>query len=286
MRFWYILLAAALAASMAEAADLDALLANPKLWSLTQEDFQKLPESRGFQWTSEAHDSARAVRQRVYTLPVVEVVVRFDAGKVASVTPVIYARGDAGGLSEEDFKKVVSTASGALTASTKVAFTVRGKDASNAVKAEGLIWQTPDAKYLLEYSFTKEMKTRNIPFRAEFVRLEVKPPEQHGTLLANVSLTGRLRFSGPPHVKKDPVSGDVLIPDVPMVDQGQKGYCAVACAERMMRYYGVPTDANEIAQIANSDAEGGTSADAMFDALKKLGQRLRRYECGRSSNST
>ena len=30
-------------------------------------------------------------------------------------------------------------------------------------------------------------------------------------------------------------SGDVVIPDVPMVDQGQKGYCVVACAERLMR---------------------------------------------------
>ena len=33
---------------------------------------------------------------------------------------------------------------------------------------------------------------------------------------------------------KDAASGDVYIQDVPMVDQGQKGYCAVACTERVV----------------------------------------------------
>jgi hypothetical protein len=59
-----------------------------------------------------------------------------------------------------------------------------------------------------------------------------------------------------------------------MVDQGQKGYCAVACTERVMRYYGIRVDENEIAEVANTDSKG-TSADAMFDAVKKLGARLR-----------
>ena len=49
----------------------------------------------------------------------------------------------------------------------------------------------------------------------------------------------------------------------------------MACAERVLRYYGVQVDANELAQIANSDASRGTSADAMFDALKKVAARLR-----------
>jgi hypothetical protein len=50
------------------------------------------------------------------------------------------------------------------------------------------------------------------------------------------------------HVKRDPVSGDVWLGDVPMVDQGQKGYCVVASAERVMRYYGSKVDENELAR--------------------------------------
>ncbi len=80
-------------------------------------------------------------------------------------------------------------------------------------------------------------------------------------------------FDGPSHVKKD-ASGDVRIATVPMVDQGEKGYCVVATAERVMRYYGVPVDENELAELANSSASKGTSNEAMFDSLKKLSQRL------------
>jgi hypothetical protein len=273
------LLAVLLAVSTAGAVDINALLANPKLWSLSQDEFQKLPETKGFRWLSETKDTARAGEQSMtlWALPVVELVARFESGKLAELTPTIYARGDVGGLPREKYEALVVAARDALNLNTKVAPIVRGKDATNAVKADGMIWSAPTAHFLLEYSFTKEVKTKNIPFRAEFVRLEIKPPEAKttGLTFAPSAASSGKRFTGPAHVKKDPASGDVVITDVPMVDQGQKGYCAVACAERMMRYYGVQTDANEIAQIANSDSTKGTSADAMFDALKKLSTRLK-----------
>jgi hypothetical protein len=268
-----------LAVSTAGAADLNALLANPKLWSLSQDEFQRLPETKGFRWVSDAKDTARAGEQALtlWALPIVEVVARFESGKLAEITPTIYARGDVGGLPRDKYEALVKVSMDALNLNTKVPAVVRGKDATNAVKAEGIIWSAPAAHYLLEYSFTKEVKTKNIPFRAEFVRLEIKPPEVKttGLTFAPTAQSGGKRFTGPAHVKKDTASGDVVITDVPMVDQGQKGYCAVACAERMMRYYGVQTDANEIAQIANTDSTKGTSADAMFDALKKLSTRLK-----------
>jgi hypothetical protein len=273
------LLAVLLAVSTAGAVDLNALLANPKLWSLSQEEFERLPETKGFRWVSK--DTARAGEQKMalWALPVVELLARFENAKLAELTPTIYARGDAEGrpMPRADYEKLVKDCMDALNLNTKVPLVVRGKDPTNAVKAEGIIWSAPAAHYLLEYSFTKEVKTKGIPFRAEFVRLEIKPPEVKttGLTFAPSAASSGKRFNGPAHVKKDTASGDVVIADVPMVDQGQKGYCAVACAERMMRYYGVQTDANEIAQIANSDSTKGTSADAMFDALKKLSTRLR-----------
>ena len=60
-----------------------------------------------------------------------------------------------------------------------------------------------------------------------------------------------------------------------MVDQGAKGYCVVASTERVMRYYGADVDANELAQMAKSDAEAGTSYGAMIAALKKVAGRLK-----------
>ena len=112
--------------------------------------------------------------------------------------------------------------------------------------------------------------TRNIPFRAEFVRLEVTAPEQKVSLLASATNLQRAKFSGMTHVKRDATSGDVWLADVPMVDQGEKGYCVVAATERVMRYYGDKVDENELAQVANTKTSGGTSSEGMVDALKKL----------------
>jgi hypothetical protein len=208
--------------------------------------------------------------------PIYEVVARFEGNKLGVVSANFYARGDAGDLTEPAFEKLRTETIDAITKATGQKPTERGRDQSSAVKAEGMTWTTAKSQYLLEYSFTREVKTRNIPFRAEFVRLEVRPAAQkQGLIAASLSSGKKEKFNGPTHVKKDAASGDVWLGDVPMVDQGQKGYCVVASTERVMRYYGNDVDANELAQVANSDAAGGTSSAAMRAALKKLAARLK-----------
>jgi hypothetical protein len=70
------------------------------------------------------------------------------------------------------------------------------------------------------------------------------------------------------------VHGDVYIDGFPMVDQGAKGYCAVATAERILRYYGRDVDQHVLAQLAQSSGRRGTNAAAMYEALRKAGARL------------
>lgn len=210
-----------------------------------------------------------------YGLPAVESIARFKDGKLAEITVMLDARGDAGELAKEKFDALVRTSAETLDKITKTKFTLRGKDPKNAVKADGLIWQTDQAHYLLEFSFTKEVRSRDIPFRAEFVRLEITPPDPDWGRVASVKSTSSTKFDGAAHVKRDTTSGDVWLGDVPMVDQGQKGYCVVAATERVMRYYGISVDQQELAQAANSSAEGGTSSSAMLGVLKKLSTRLK-----------
>ncbi len=257
------------------AAPLDPLLQDPQIWSSGQTEFATMSREQRYRWTSEAQDSARSDDDELtcFGLPVVESVARFREKKVAELIVTFYARGDAGELPQEKFQATLKAIIDALNLHTKAKLTVRGKDATSAVKAEGLIWDTPAARYLLEYSFTK--KIRDVPFRAEFIRLEITPPSKPVGLLATVAAASKTKFVGETHVQKDAATGDVFIRDVPMVDQGQKGYCAVACTERVMRYYGVAVDANELAQVANTQTTGGTSANEMFDAIKKLSARLR-----------
>jgi len=66
-----------------------------------------------------------------------------------------------------------------------------------------------------------------------------------------------------------------------VVDQGRKGYCVTASVERVLRYYGADIDQHEIAQLANSDADRGTSVKAMIEAMEDIsnqtGVRVREH---------
>ena len=64
-------------------------------------------------------------------------------------------------------------------------------------------------------------------------------------------------------------NGDIVIGDIPMVDQGPKGYCAPATAERAMRFLGIPADMYIIANKGNTGFGGGTSMQAIFEGMAK-----------------
>jgi hypothetical protein len=260
-------------------AALDAVVLNPELWTQGVAELETAGKPLGFEWTSAAKDIARAVRPGL-TLggqPLNEALVRLRDGKVTGVTVMYFNRGDAGSLSEREFEKLLESLRGTVTSLAGKPPVERGKDANSAVRAEGLVWDTPTAKYVMEWGATKESKTKMIPFRAEFVRLNILPPGAEERPIGAVETGGSRqavkKFVGRDHVVRVP-GGDVKLKDLPMVDQGKKGYCVVASVERVMRYYGAEVDQHELAQIANSDAGEGTSVSAMLASLKKLTARL------------
>jgi hypothetical protein len=76
------------------------------------------------------------------------------------------------------------------------------------------------------------------------------------------------------NVRKE-ANGDVWIGNIPMVDQGDKGYCAVATCERVLRYYGETVDEHQLAQMAGTTAKDGTSSAAMKETVKTIGSKFR-----------
>jgi peptidase C39-like protein len=256
---------------------LDALAGNPNLWQMTKQDFAQQTQALGFRWLSNAQDAARSGSRGVtlFQIPVYETVARFDGDKLKELTVSIYNRGDAGNLGKEQFEALLKKSVDGISAATKAQPVVRGKDSASAVKAYGLDWPTPATDFLLEYSFSKENKAAGVPYRGEFIRLSMHSNEKPKNFVAAaIAERDKSKFVGLAHVKKD-ASGDVHLEGVPMVDQGQKGYCVVASAERVIRYYGGKADEHELAEIANSSAAGGTSVTAMMESLKKLSNRLR-----------
>jgi hypothetical protein len=61
-------------------------------------------------------------------------------------------------------------------------------------------------------------------------------------------------------------NGDIVITDIPMVDQGPKGYCVPATFERVLRYYGLQADMNLLANGGQTAAGGGTWLSTVCNA--------------------
>ena len=64
-------------------------------------------------------------------------------------------------------------------------------------------------------------------------------------------------------------NGDVFIENIPMVNQGPKGYCAPATFERAMRYMEVPADMYLLATAATA-VGGGTNTTLLADTSKRI----------------
>lgn len=259
---------------------LDSIVQRPNLWETTPADLEPDFKPMRLEWTSSAKDTARTAA-RGLTLsgrPLNEALLHFQNGKLSGFTLIYFNRGDSGEISESAFEKRLADITANLSALTGASPIDRGRDTSSAVKAEGRQWEKDGTEYLLEWSVTKESRSKGIPFRAEFIRLGIHPKDNTPLAIGaatptNTSRAAVKRFVGRDHVERLP-DGTVWLKDVPMVDQGQKGYCVVASAERVLRYYGAEVDQHELAQMANSDAAKGTSPDAMLDSMKKLTSRF------------
>ena len=209
-----------------------------------------------------AKDTLRTAKGgKILGLNAGETLVRFNAktGFPRSVEISLYNRGDQGEISEKDFKALLTRASEAVDKAAGVKAQSFKGDRQSAVRADGSIWAGADATYRLEWS-----KNREDGSRPEFLKLIVFPAGKAAELLklatdgtAANRAAGGYKFAD--HLESTP-SGDKWIKDVPMVDQGQKGYCAVASTERVMRLYGLPVDEHDLAQLADASGEGGTNS--------------------------
>ena len=260
----------------------------------------------GFQFTSDQRDGADSRRDDGVTcfgLPVYESRVAFaDGGGVARVELTLYGGGGTeavreftGGdgrtfrrlervektMTREEFFAALKTARARLTAKGKPpAATDDGvrKDTATVQKAQTWPKTAIPTQATLVWNYAQRGKDE-ATFEPGFIRLSVDGPSR---LAAGGAAAGRAakKAAGAKKVSDNVVRdprGDVFIDGLPMVDQGRKGYCSVATAERVLRYYGVDVDEHELAAAAGTSAESGTSTRAMKEAVEAIG---RRYKLG------
>ena len=103
--------------------------------------------------------------------------------------------------------------------------------------------------------------------RNEFVRVFVVPVSRFGELTTSVAERAKSGGKLSLNLEKRE-NGDVLISNIPMVNQGQKGYCVPATVERVLRYYGIDDlDMHKIAELAGTGVGGGTSLSSTVRGL-------------------
>lgn len=203
----------------------------------------------------------------------------------------LFNRGDNGDMDKKELAKNVAEYCSQLDELTGVKKKkVRLPGTGSEMKMEAWQWETPNgiARLLAAISFPKTSKgsvrqVRNDNGetekpkegkkrgRAEYIRL----------LLAANSDDLESGGAGDKVTKKDLRSfvvheedGTVWIKDIPMVNQGEKGYCVPATVARVFALYGMDSvDMYTMAAVCNTRTSGGTSPVEMTEGLKKIGHR-------------
>jgi hypothetical protein len=265
--------ACCIAASAAHAGDLDAVLQDAAFWTSDARTLAgKYPELK-FAWNTTDHSSARLVEQnRLFDTPLAEVTFEMRDEKPTGMNVVFYNRGDSGEMSREMFGGLVSNTQRRITEWMGARGTVLNDQLkTTGVRRDGLLWMNANFQARLTWAYSTKDPAGHLGFRAEYVKMTVAPAgAKTGQPLAGGTVSaGALKSK----IKRE-TNGDVALNGVPMVDQGEKGYCAVASAERVMRFYGMNVDQHELAQLAASSAEGGTDPRAMLESLRRVGIKL------------
>ena len=281
------LMVSSLLADEKMAASLDVLIDAPKCWELTPEGFEKhfnaiRPEL--FSWITSDRTRAklsRALYSNVTidlsmfggTVPVEEAVVDFSGGRLNMVTLSIFNRGDAGEIGEADFKNRYMTAGKAMGARLNAKPMVRAANRQQGLLTEGYSWSSPAGIAMLEINEGALGGSAR-----EFLRLRVARPDAEGALAASMKNSGGAAAAKlgelPANVARDD-KGNVFIRNLPMVDQGNKGYCLPASTQRIFEYYGIGADMHQIAQVAESDPDKGTSSMSMAKELDRIDFRFK-----------
>jgi len=275
------------AAVTVQAADFQELFANGgDIWKLTPAQFMAAHRDDGFRWQSASKtDLARSADEslRFAGLHIWEAKAGFDNGTLRELTLSLYNRGDAGGLLQAEFEKLLADTQKTLTDwCAAKGIPLRQQERTTTITVCREVWVKGPHRLDLTWSFTPQHSVKGfmVPFRPEFVRLVITKFDPANVPRAGFEASSAtsptrmltvLDFRA--RVKREP-NGDVYVSEIPMVNQGQKGYCAAAVMERVLRYFGRNMDQHELAQMANTSSKGTTS-DGMSTALQRMAEELR-----------
>ncbi|GAA5122440.1 C39 family peptidase [Luteolibacter yonseiensis] len=276
--------------------ELDCFVGGASVWKITPGEVESSFAKKGFAWLDEGTKTRGVIRPRdlllksstpsgvtfkpgkglrhkltLFGATAYEATLEFSGDKLATVTISIWNKGDAGqSTSKPAFEYMVGQTVASMDTVLKSRGRDLGRDNSGAAKLSRWRWETPDTLAQLEHSSGKD---EDRSFVGDFIRLRFAP--KGGMRMdSTVAAPGKLGVAALATRVKKTAEGDVYVEGVPMVDQGEKGYCAVASTERVMRYYGIQVDQHDLAKAAET-SQYGTRPQDFEDAIHRLQGRFK-----------
>lgn len=261
---------------------------NFEIFSEFRPHFIKPSNARFFSWTSDEKKSARYPanphsRQKLtfFGTPVSEVIVSFEENHVSKIYISVYNRGDNQPIgSAEFFQKAKELYKNLKTLYPGERSITKREKLASGMYVNAIIWRGKKYSCIMKWSLSGKTKRTQ---KAEYLQVEFEPfdpsddPVKRSLVRADRTEIAA-RKSLPENVKREK-NGNIYIDNIPMVDQGMKGYCVAAVLERVLLYYNVPVNQHTIAQLCGTSAQQGTSTEKMITVLEnvsgKFGIRVR-----------
>ena len=268
-----------------EPLDLFACFTDEAAWTWTAETFEGKMAPYGFRFLDAKRQSATCTEPGALLFlskPVYEARVFFGGEGIRRLELSNYNKGDAReALTQGAFnalvKELKEAIDGALAYPGQIGRAAKPRPNFLVNRVQ---WAKRSPAFQLEWACIEQHRSggKLVPYSAEYVKVLLVPLTCASAkdkaaltgegMMVKAKNLGQLRKS----VQRN-AEGDVWIDGIPMVDQGEKGYCAAASSERLLRYYGLEVDQHQIAQLAGTKAEGGTSLLGMAQAIERIGRR-------------
>ncbi len=277
-------------------ANLDSLVNLPGAYKITPEDLEKEFNNKQFnnnpyfQWLSESKNRAIFKRSPAAnitvnltildgSIPLDELIVDFDNGKFLGVTISLFNRGDGGEISDTEFTRRFVETGKHLGIQLQTRPRKRKGNIRKGIMTDGYTWSSARGKAVLLCN--PDVEDHNNPKTKEFIRMRLARKDAKG--IYEAALKERSQAT----VRKSRLAanvrendGYVSISGLPMVDQGNKGYCVVASAQRLFEYYGIACDMHQLAQLAQSDPDKGTNSLYINQQLGRIDYLFKtRFKC-------
>jgi len=227
----------------------------------TRGEFEKTMQRSGLVFQGTSTRRSTFLRNRnVFGIPATEMLVISDADDKVTLVDIIYFnKGDS--AQARNMRQHIKRAGLDLK---KNLTRLLGEPGREKFGARGLqnsasVWKYGKVRFLVELR-REEYTILHVAYEAGAG--EAKTPSRKERTIHRKNLAGNVRKNG---------SGDIWIENIPMVDQGPKGYCVPATVERILRYYGITQiTMHQLADVGSTKDGGGTYLKNLTRALTPL----------------